>query len=31
VSTWKFAEDLEVGDMEYGSGYPAGAYFVSLY
>lgn len=24
MSTWKFVEDIEVGDMEYGSGYPGG-------
>jgi len=24
VSSWKFIEDIEVGEMEYGSGYPAG-------
>jgi len=24
VSTWKFVEGVEVGDMEYGSGYPSG-------
>ena len=24
MSTWKFVEDIEVGEMEYGSGYPAG-------
>ena len=24
MSTWKFIEDIEVGDMEHGSGYPSG-------
>jgi len=30
VSTWKFVEDIEVGDMEYGSGYPGGLSDVTI-
>jgi len=30
VSTWKFVEDIEVGDMEYGSGYPTGSCDVTI-
>ena len=30
MSTWKFTEDVDVGDMEYGSGYPAGLYNVTI-
>jgi len=30
VSTWKFVEDVEVGAMEYGSGYPSGTCAGSL-
>jgi len=25
VSTWKFVEDIEVADKDYGSGYPSGS------
>jgi len=24
VSTWRFVEDIDVGDVEHGSGYPSG-------
>jgi len=30
VSSWKFVEDIDIGDMEYGSGYPGGSRDVTV-
>ena len=30
MSTWQFVEDIEVGDMEYGSGYPGGTCHITV-
>ena len=30
MSSWKFVEDVEVSDMEHGSGYPSGSCYVEV-